>query len=400
MLLESRLAARMLRLVDPRILGRMAWHCGIGSMAAIEGFKRRCRRGGPQFPPFLFISVTSACNLRCQGCWVYQPTPPRHLPPETLDQLIRAGRRQGSRFFGILGGEPLLYPRLWEVLGRHRDCFFQVFTNGTLLRDGHARTMRRLGNVTPLVSVEGLAQVSDERRGGRRVFDRTLRGIEACVRHGVPVGVASSICATNHADLVSDAFVRRVLDLGAAYLWYYIYRPVGDCPRPDLALTREQVLALRRFLVEARTRYPLLLVDAYWDADGNALCPAAVGISHHVSPTGDLEPCPPVQFATETVGDGRDVVRRVTRSPLLTAFRAEVPRLTRGCVLLDAPQEFAALVRRVGARDSSGRGGDGGGLACMSRCAGHHLPGEEIPERSRFYRFAKRHWFFGFGAYG
>ena len=31
---------------------------------------------------------------------------------------------------------------------------------------------------------------------------------------------------------------------------------------------------------------------------------------------------------------------------------------------------------------------------------GLYLPGQEIPEKSFFYRFAKKHWFFGFGAYG
>ncbi len=33
-------------------------------------------------------------------------------------------------------------------------------------------------------------------------------------------------------------------------------------------------------------------------------------------------------------------------------------------------------------------------------CCSHNQPGEEIPESSWAYRFAKKHWFFGFGAYG
>ena len=28
-----------------------------------------------------------------------------------------------------------------------------------------------------------------------------------------------------------------------------------------------------------------------------------------------------------------------------------------------------------------------------------HNPGNEIPEKHWLYRFAKKHWFFGFGAY-
>jgi hypothetical protein len=28
-----------------------------------------------------------------------------------------------------------------------------------------------------------------------------------------------------------------------------------------------------------------------------------------------------------------------------------------------------------------------------------HSPGDEVPEEHWMYRFAKKHWFFGFGAY-
>ena len=56
-----------------------------------------------------------------------------------------------------------------------------------------------------------------------------------------------------------------------------------------------------------RSRLPLALVDAYWDDQGQALCPMATGISHHINPWGDIEPCPIIQFATENIHDGRDV---------------------------------------------------------------------------------------------
>ena len=39
-------------------------------------------------------------------------------------------------------------------------------------------------------------------------------------------------------------------------------------------------------------------------------------------------------------------------------------------------------------------------LAAMAAYPSHHQPGREIPERSLAYRFAKKYWFFGFGAYG
>jgi MoaA/NifB/PqqE/SkfB family radical SAM enzyme len=289
---------------------------------------------------------------------------------------------------------------LFELIGRHPDCYFQVFTNGTLLTDEVAREMRRLGNVTPLISVEGRERVSDERRGGQQVYQRTIQGLEHCRKHRLITGVATSVCRSNIDDLVSDAFVHELAGRGAHYLWYYVYRPVGPDPSPQLALSVDEILRLRKFIVEVRARAPIMIIDAYWDHEGKALCPAAVGISHHINPAGDIEPCPVVQFARDNVGDGRNLAELFGQSEFLKAFRAKIAETTRGCILLDRPEALKAFLVQQGARDTSGRGTGLAELSAMIARPGHHLPGQEIPEKHWAYRFAKKHWFFGFGAYG
>lgn len=66
--------------------------------------------------------------------------------------------------------------------------------------------------------------------------------------------------------------------------------------------------------------------------------------------------------------------------------------------------EDPALFRRFTvdekAVDSSGRGKAFDELAAMQRRPSHDMGDDAIPERSILYRFAKKHWFFGFGAYG
>ncbi|HNU98313.1 MAG: radical SAM protein [Verrucomicrobia bacterium] len=390
---------RLAREVDLGLLARCAWTLGFGGVRSVRAFQKRLRRGRV-FPAFLFLSVTNRCNLKCQGCWVTPTTPPRELEPALLDRIIGQAKREQCRFFGILGGEPLLYPRLFEILGRHQDCYFQVFTNGTTLDQEAARAMRRLGNITPLISVEGLEEVSDQRRGGTRVYRRSFQGIECCRRERLLIGVATSICKSNFRDLVSETFVRALIGYGVHYLWYYIYRPMGPDPSAELCLSADDIVALRRFIVDIRPRFPLIVVDAYWDADGRALCPAATGISHHIGPHGDLEPCPPVQFARENARDSDDTVALVERSAFLGAFRRFAASQTRGCVLLECPDALRAWMAAQGARDTTGRGTALAELAAMQCRPGHHMPGREIPESHWAYRLAKKYWFFGFGAYG
>jgi len=49
---------------------------------------------------------------------------------------------------------------------------------------------------------------------------------------------------------------------------------------------------VRQFVVEMRAKKPIMIIDAYYDGEGQALCPAATGLSHHINPWGDVEPCP------------------------------------------------------------------------------------------------------------
>ena len=390
---------RMLTEVDPRLLWKFGYTFGWKGMRAVNKFQRRLKRG-EFFPAFLFISITNRCNLSCRGCWVSKTDPPCELDIGTLDNVVRESKKQGSYFFGILGGEPLLHKDIFTLFERHPDCYFLLFTNGLPLTDTVAAELRRLGNVSPLISLEGLERVSDERRGGTDVFERSMAALSLCREHRLVTGVATSVCQSNIDDLATEQFVNELAGRGVHYLWYYIYRPVGPDPAPELVLSAEQIIELRRFIVDIRLTAPLMVVDAYWDHEGEALCPAAVGISHHISPAGDIEVCPPIQFACENIGDGTHLFETFNTSKFLSDFRKMACAHTRGCVLLEDPDILRKFMEAHGAHDSSGRDIGFEELARMLPCGSHHQPGRAIPEKSRLYRLAKKHWFFGFGAYG
>ena len=397
--MSATLMKRLLTEPDKRLLWKFAYNFGYKGMRSIEKFQKRLKRG-EYFPAFLFVSVTNACNLACQGCWVSQTNPPKEIAPDTLDNLINESKAMGSYFFGVLGGEPLLYKGLFEVFEKHPDCYFLLFTNGTMITDAVAKEMRRIGNISPLISVEGLEEVSDVRRGGENVYEQSMMGLRNCAENRLVTGVCTSVCKSNIDDLANERFVNEAAKLGAHYLWYYIYRPVGPNPTPELALDEEQITALRRFLVDIRRTAPIMVIDAYWDDAGNALCPAAVGIANHVSPDGYIEPCPPLQFAKDNIGDGTGLRAVFNDSEFLAKFRSTCAATTRGCVIMEHPDALATFMRENDAIDSSGRGALLRELGCMGACGSHHQPGKDIPERRWAYRFAKKNWFFGFGAYG
>ncbi len=392
-------AWRMWKSTDARLLWKIAWNFGYKGVRSVQKFKRRLK-DGVVFPPFLYISITNSCNLRCQGCWVDVDKPQSVIKYEDLDRLITNAKKHGNSFFGILGGEPFLHPDLLKILHAHPDCYFQIFTNGQMITDEVAAELRKAGNASPLVSVEGSATVSDERRGRKNVLNKTLAGLETCIRHKLITGVASSVCQSNFDDLVREEWVDELIRRGVHYTWFHVYRPVGPVATPRLTLSAEQGLALRRFVIDMRNRKPIAVVDAYYDDEGRALCPAATGISHHISPFGDVEPCPIIQFARESIQDNDgDIFKTLTESKLLSDFRTTAAKATRGCIVLERPDLLKEVVLRHGARDTTIRKGAMAELTAMTSNPSQHNPGNEVREGNWMYRFAKKHWFFGFGAY-
>jgi len=387
----------MLREVDKKALWKFAWNFGYKGMRSVQKFKKRLKQG-IHFPPFLFISVINSCQLRCQGCWVDVASKRQMIELDDMNRIINDAKKHGNSFFGILGGEPFMHPQLFDILAAHPDCYFQIFTNGQLITDDVAKRLRKLGNATPLISIEGTEVVSDDRRGGKDVLNKTMQGLENCVKNHLIVGVATSVCQTN-IDLVSESWLRRLIEMGVHYCWFHTYRVVGPKPAVELALTPEQVVKIRHFAVNMRAKLPIGIVDAYWDDKGEALCPMATGVSHHIGPSGSIEPCPIIQFATENIRDDQSLYQLVTKSEFLRDFREASAQATRGCVVLERPDLVRDLVIKHSAADTTQRQTALREMEALTPRGSQHTPGEEIPEKHWLYRFAKKHFFFGFGAY-
>ncbi len=382
---------------DRTCLRKFIINLGWKGMTGFYKFQKRKKRG-EIFPAFQFISVTNDCNLACQGCWVTRKGNPDHLDLNKINKVIEDSKKYGSYFFGILGGEPLMYRQLFEIFKSHPDCYFQLFTNGTLLTDAVAENLRRCANVTPLISFEGNEQVADIRRGQNNVYQRTIKALETATKHKLITGVAISVCKSNIEMALSGEFIQMLHQKGIIYLWYYIYRPTGENPHYELALSADEIQRLRRFLVEGRTKYPLVIIDSYWGADGEPFCPAVEGLSHHINPSGYIEPCPVIQFSTDQI-NGDPLKDTYENSLFLKSFKSEVANKTKGCILMEDPLWLQNFMKDHGALNTSNRIDLELQLSGAPVVPSHgSCPG--IPEKNWIYRMAKRHAFFGLGAYG
>src|SRR5262249_41121542 len=130
---------------------------------------------------------------------------------------------------------------------------------------------------------------------------------------------------------------------------------------------------------------------------------AATGITHHINPWGDIEPCPIIQFAREsihaTADDRRTLRDKFRQSAFLRDFRELALSTTRGCIVLERPDLLKDLVEKHRARHTPARGTALAELDAMTVRTSQYNPGHEVPEKNWLYRLAKRHWFNDFGFY-
>jgi len=394
----TRFAYRFATGIAPSVAAKAAYLYGYKGFKAVRSYKKRLA-DDVLYPPFMFIALTNTCNLRCEGCWVEKDGKQRSLPSQDLDALINTGKKQNAYYYTLLGGEPYLYKGLFEIFERHSDCYFQVITNGMFFTEENVRRLRKLGNVTPLISIDGMQEQNDMRRG-EGVFEAIDKGLALLKKYKLFYGIATTATGKNMGEVMSDEYIQHFMDRGAMYMWYYIYRPVGEEQHPEYCMQREQIIEMRRRLLKQRRKHAILLIDTYWTAEGEAFCPAAMGLGFHVGPEGSIEPCPPLSFARERLADNDgDVFKTINESAYLRGFQNFVKERTKGCVILEHPKELVSYIKSHNATDFSTRNAFEEFNASTPRSS-HHLPNDEIPEDYWVYRFLKKQVFFGMGALG
>jgi MoaA/NifB/PqqE/SkfB family radical SAM enzyme len=199
---------------------------------------------GKRAPSFLLIAPGKACNLRCPGCYSDSDDKRNALEWSLVDRIMdEAKSLWGERFFVISGGEPFAYRSegkgILELFEKHQDCFFMVYTNGTLVDDQVSKRLSKAGNALTCLSVEGFRERTDARRGAG-IFDRVLETMDRLNRDRVPFGVSLTATRENVEEILSDEFIDFIIEKGAGLGFIFHYMPIGRSYTIDLMPTPEQ----------------------------------------------------------------------------------------------------------------------------------------------------------------
>ena len=145
-------------------------------------------------PWLILMDPTSACNLKCTGCWAAEYGHLLNLSFEDMDRVITQGKELGIYLYMLTGGEPLVRKKdVIRLCEKHNDCVFHAFTNGTLVDDEFCQEMQRVGNLSLSISLEGYEEVNDGRRG-KGVYQKVMHAMDLLKTYGLIFG--TSICYT------------------------------------------------------------------------------------------------------------------------------------------------------------------------------------------------------------
>jgi MoaA/NifB/PqqE/SkfB family radical SAM enzyme len=289
-------------------------------------------------PDSMLISPTMRCNLNCYGCYsgVYSQ---EDLPYEVLDRLMGECKEMGIYLVMMTGGEPFLRQDLFDLFEKHEDMMFQVYTNATLIDEKMIDRFVALGNVAPAISLEGLREETDGRRG-KGQFDRILQVMDGLKEAGILFAVSTTQTSRNHDVLTSDAFIDFLVEKGCILLWNFHYVPIGRNPDLSLMVTPEQRSRARERLAYFRTTKPMLFVDFWNDGCLTQGCIAAGRKYLHINARGDVEPCVFCHFASDNIKEKS--LMEALNSPLFREMRSRQPfseNLFRACPLIDHPEQ-------------------------------------------------------------
>lgn len=230
---------------------------------------------------YLFFEVTTRCNLRCLHCGssCTEHGANADMPADYVSTVLDSVERNRKEndplpLLCVTGGEPLLYPRLTDVMSAasRRGFAWGMTTNATLVDDDVARALYGAGLATVTVSVDGLEESHDWFRNAPGAFARMERGLGALVRHA-PSSARVDVITVVHRRNISELpeLYRRLEGTGIRSWRITNMEPIGRArEHSELMLDGGDLARLLDFVREAHLTSPSLEVS--------------FGCSHYLTP--------------------------------------------------------------------------------------------------------------------
>lgn len=307
-------------------------------------------------PFIMLLDPTSACNLRCKGCWSAEYGHKFNLSYDELDSIVTQGVELGTHLYMFTGGEPLIRKDdILKLCRKHPNCTFLAYTNATLVDQKFCDDMKDVGNLALAISIEGSQETNDYRRGNG-AYETSVKALDLLQKNGCLYGISVCYTAKNIDEVTSDSFLDLMISKGVKFGLYFNYMPVGTNADVELIPSPEQRTFMYHWLKKVRnskTGKPMFVMDFQNDGEYVGGCIAGGRNYFHVNSAGDMEPCVFVHFSDSNIRT--HTILEALQSPLFMAFHHNQPfndNHLRPCPMLENPDYLRKIIKVTGAKST------------------------------------------------
>ena len=304
-------------------------------------------------PWAILLDPTSACNLHCTGCWAAEYGNKLNLSFDEIDSIIKQGKALGVYMYIYTGGEPLVRKAdLIRLCEKHSDCIFLAFTNGTLIDEKFTEDMLRVRNFVPAISLEGNEAATDGHRG-KGTYQKVVKAMELLHRKKLLYGISSCYTSANYESITSEEYYDELIRMGAYFIWYFHYMPVGNDAAPELLPRPEQREAVYHRIRHLRAAKPLFAMDFQNDAEYVDGCIAGGKRYLHINANGDVDPCVFIHYSNSNIREC--TLLEALQSPLFMAYHDNMPfndNMLQPCPMLENPERLRKMAADSGAHST------------------------------------------------
>jgi radical SAM protein with 4Fe4S-binding SPASM domain len=158
----------------------------------------------------LELELSHACNLRCVYCYAASGSPLKdELSLPEIKNIIEQAVALGAKKIIVLGGgEPLLYPHLFEVIDMilQKGVEADLFTNGTMISEKVAQKLYDRKTSIVLKQNSQVPEVQDFLAGKEGSHSEIEVGLKNLLKVGYPskehnLGIETIICQQNYDEI-------------------------------------------------------------------------------------------------------------------------------------------------------------------------------------------------------
>jgi MoaA/NifB/PqqE/SkfB family radical SAM enzyme len=178
-------------------------------------------------PIIAYLLITDRCNLRCRYCFVdCDQKKDRELNTQEWLSLIDEMYDMGVRMICLMGGEPLLYQDIDEIIKyiHAKGIICDLTTNGLLVQK-KIEAIKYLDSL--MISLDGDELANDTNRG-KGVYKRVLQAIQTACENGVIIRINCVLTKQN-----KDSF-EHILDLCDEYGLYATFSITAEFPQEHI----------------------------------------------------------------------------------------------------------------------------------------------------------------------